>query len=232
MRTYPRDKYTSLAQFRTALTFPELDEANRVGTLRFASAKRRGARDTGGFSGGVEGDLRGARVELGAAKILGLPWNVPHSEKFSKIHAHADVGGYEIRSTALTRGRLIIREKDHDETPFILGVEQRQPMVHRDTVSVRLVGWLFAGEAKVSLYRKNPNDHNPAWFVDQWGLRQMIDLPLYHEGEPTDPMEVEHPAAICGREGCGAPAKSGHPWCDRHDTYANMMEARRDEANA
>ena len=227
MRTYKRDRYTSAVKFRTVLSFPELEEANRTGTARFASAKRRGARDAAGFSGGLEGDLRGARCELAAAKILGLPWNVPYSDDFKKIHARADVGGYEIRSTALPEGKLVIREKDADDTPFILAVEQRQPMLHRDTVSIRLAGWAFASEAKISLHRWNPNDNRPAWFMPQWALRSMDCLPHLQEGEPTDPMAPEHPAKVCARDGCRDQPKPLSPWCDRHDTYANMMEAKK-----
>jgi hypothetical protein len=177
MRTYERDQYTNLRHHATVLTLEQLNEANKIGTLRQAIAERRGSRDFAGFSGGRATNQRGARCELAAAKILGVPWNVPVSTDFARINAVNDVGGYEIRSTALPNGCLVIREKDRDEAAFVLAVEDQHPMPGFTSYRVRLVGWAFAGDAKRGEFRRAPNGHRPAWFLPQRELRPLHELP-------------------------------------------------------
>lgn len=170
MRTYQRDRLTS--ERRTVLSFDELIEADTVAALRGKQG-----RHLLGF-GSKSAERRGARCELAAAKILGVPWNVPYSTDFKRIHARADVGPYEIRSIGRPGGRLIVRKKDRDDAIFILALEEHvRVMAGHATAKVTLLGWKFGGDAKQEKWLDQYGTAPAAWFVPQHWLEPMDTLP-------------------------------------------------------
>lgn len=184
MRMYPRDQFTNSTA--TTLSRMELVEANTIGSLRATYARQHRSKNTAGFDVGAEANRRGARGELGAAKILQEPWNVPYSNNFRHIRKHADVGGFEVRTTARREDRLIIREKDRDEAIFILALEESAVLPGgAQSKRITLLGWAFAGDAKRDLFLKNPpappgavsdGPSQPAWFYPRRHLRPMSEL--------------------------------------------------------
>ncbi len=180
MRRYERDQYTNAERFWTVLSAAERDEGTKIGALRYLNARRKGAQHRAGF-GSREADERGGRCELGTAKILDQPWNVPFSTSTARINAHADVGGYQVRGMARPDGRLIIRPRDDDEQPFILALESRHNLGDLVTVKIQLLGWAFAGAAKRDEWwwcPRRSEGANAAWFMPQSHLEAMKDLPV------------------------------------------------------
>lgn len=91
--------------------------------------------------------------------------------EINTFHASADCAGrYEVRSTAMKFGRLIVRDNDVDERAFVLalvGLDGR----------VILRGWCFGWEAKQDLWIQNPGGIRQSWFVPQEALHPMSSLP-------------------------------------------------------
>lgn len=175
MRTYEWDDYTGPRH--TVLSAEEMAEADRVAEFRHGLGRSTGAKHRAG-AGSLEYDKRGSYGELGSAKILRQPWNVPASDDFVKIRGSADVGGYEIRATKWPNGCLLIYPHDKDDSIFVLAIVEGHPLPGRLAVRVTLKGWAFAGDAKIDTYWTTKRaEYLPAWFYPQRFLQPMDTLP-------------------------------------------------------
>jgi len=109
-------------------------------------------------------EVVGVLGEMALAKHKGV-WFSPLINTF---HYVPDCLGYEVRSTQVPDGRLIVRDNDAPERAFVLATT--------DGSAVRLVGWLYGGEAKQDQWRDDPHGRRPCWMVPQDRLRPMGTL--------------------------------------------------------
>jgi len=146
------------------LSNAELMVAAQVGAMRrVSSIKRNFNTHAKAFKPGLEWvhDIDGAASEMAVAKMLNVYW-VP-SVNAGKA---ADVESFQIRSTNHEYGKLLIREHDVKNEKYIL-VVSRHPLF-------KVVGWMWADEAKVDKYWKEPDDTGVgAWWVPQSDLKPM-----------------------------------------------------------
>lgn len=134
--------------------------AGEAQRLNHASTYCRGIRTR------IDEESVGAIGERAFAKWKGL-----YSEAINTFHDVPDCGSvYEIRSTALRHGKLIVRDNDDDLRVFVLalvGLDGR----------VILRGWMHGWEAKRAEWGFDPHGHRPAWGVPQESLHPMDTLP-------------------------------------------------------
>lgn len=116
-------------------------------------------------------DIRGAVGEACVAKYLGVFW------LGVGVFGGDDVGEYQVRSTAFSRGDLRLHPKDHDDRPYIsVYVCEGVGIIH---------GWLYGREGKQERYWRDPTGKNrPAFFVPADELRSMEELPKEKEKQP------------------------------------------------
>lgn len=121
----------------------------------------------------ADNDIRGAEAELATSIGLNLYWR----PTIGSIRDR-DVGGLvESRSTVLASGRLIIKPRDNDTSPFVL--------VHKVSEHVfRLIGWYYARDAKSTELKSYGKD--PAHYIEQSKLHDLDELIiLVHKGIVT-----------------------------------------------
>ena len=147
----------------------ELAMCERAGRARFANAKAKNCDPGDGPSREAlaKGDpshvIRGCECEYAGSLILNLYWR-PYVETMKEASTMGDLGGLvEIRSTVLPHGRLIVKPNAKDDRPYGL-------VMKRNVDHFRLVGWLFAIEAK-ELFPLETRFGDPAHFAAQWALR-------------------------------------------------------------
>lgn len=108
----------------------------------------------------TEEEVVGACGEMVVAKALDCYW-IPSVNTF---HVESDLRrDVEVRATAGTSNRLIVRANDPDDRMYVLVVGEPPTMT--------VVGWIYGHEAKRDEWRDNPHGHRPAWFVPQSALR-------------------------------------------------------------
>lgn len=106
---------------------------------------------------GWQRHIEGALSECAMAKYLNVYWN--KSPWFNP-----DVGDIEVRTTHYDTGRLIIRDRDKDDTKYYLLTGLN------GTYHVR--GYMYARDAKQSKYLDAPVEGRPAsYYVPQSDLR-------------------------------------------------------------
>ncbi len=89
----------------------------------------------------TEGYQHSARSELAMSKWLKTYYDGHVTDKSAK-----DVAGvYQLRSTALPQGHLILRDIDSPDDPFVLAII--------NGLEVRLVGWMWGDLAQAKKYR-------------------------------------------------------------------------------
>jgi hypothetical protein len=161
------------------LTPEDLEFAAEVGRRRLQMNLDGGRGDSGLFRGfpgqPVEGQhILGTTCELAFSKALGVPWDgMLFEESLWQVwrsQGH-DVGPFEIRGTTHPQGRLIVRDRDNDDSPFVL--------VRLADATCTVCGWLYGREAKHETYKKNPDVGariGPAYFVQARHLRSTVSL--------------------------------------------------------
>ena len=97
-------------------------------------------------------DFLSSMAELAVAKGLNLYWSGVQGIGVN------DVGPYEVRSTALANGRLVISEKDKDSQKIVL--------VTCNPPEFNVVGYINAKEGKQNIYRFT-NQRGWCWMVPQ-----------------------------------------------------------------
>lgn len=80
----------------------------------------------------------------------------------------ADVGRVEVRYTARPNGKLLVRQRDRDSSPFVL--------VRGIPFVLDVAGWLFGWQAKADRYRYQDNGRPPCYLVPAEDLRPIEDL--------------------------------------------------------
>lgn len=82
-----------------------------------------------------------------------------------------DVGGMQIKATALANGSLIVREHDPPDRDYLLVI------VPRD-LRVNLAGWIAGADAKQSTFWRDRDRsrgvHQAAYFVPQHALHPLV----------------------------------------------------------
>jgi hypothetical protein len=77
------------------------------------------------------------------------------------------VGPFEVRATTRRDGRLIIRDNDHPDRPYVLAVGD--PYAVEPVIELR--GWLWGWEARRREWLRDPHGRRPCWMVPQSALR-------------------------------------------------------------
>jgi hypothetical protein len=153
---------------KVTLSSQEMRMASMHGAERYISARENNRNHT------TVGDLSHARgsidmlstmSEMATAKALNLYWSGVEGINFP------DVGGcFEVRSTTLKNGSLVVHVKDPDDQVIILTI--------CDPPVFTLVGWTVAGKAKSrdDLIYKKEGGH--FWMVPQSELENMDALKI------------------------------------------------------
>jgi hypothetical protein len=140
------------------LDWNELIVAAECGIMRRINSLRKGRDDGCHFTADKawSADIDACGAELGVGKYLGI-YFVPLINTFKA----SDVAGYEVRSTALANGKLIVRPKDGGASTMLLVVTQLPRMT--------LIGTFPAIEARCEKF----------WQGDAWWVPQefLYDLP-------------------------------------------------------
>jgi hypothetical protein len=143
------------------LTPEEIAEAERVGLLRLRSSGNTGrtfdrsqVRD---YPERVLHERLGNMAEMAVAHHLGIPWD----GAINRFHTKPDVGRFDVRATTLPGGRLILRDNDHGDRPFVLVTGDGL-----DGVMI-LRGWLWGHEGKIHKWLRDPHSRRPCWMIPQ-----------------------------------------------------------------
>lgn len=149
----------TLSEFATAVSNAmSRIVASRAQELNHASTYERG------YLRRLIEEVAGVCGEMALAKHKGV-WFSPMLNTF---HRSPDCLGFEVRTTQVTDGRLIVRDNDADDRTYVLAIT--------DGSSVRLVGWMLGGECKQARWADNPNGYRPCWMVPQKYLHPMATL--------------------------------------------------------
>lgn len=120
----------------------ELDGAVAHGKELHRLAIEAGRPDRHGLKNSTdEIHVLGAIGEMVVAKFLGVAWEP--TQDFNE-RGKGDVtndGRYEVRCTRRRNGRLIVRDNDHDDRPYIL-------VTHHDDYTFAIRGWMLGRDAK------------------------------------------------------------------------------------
>lgn len=108
-------------------------------------------------------DINGACAEMAVAKALDIFWT-PSINTFKA----PDVGPYQVRSTTLDNGCLILRAGDSPTEVFIFVTGIAPDFILR--------GWLMGSEGMREEHERDPHGHGKAWFVPQNFLAPMDEL--------------------------------------------------------
>lgn len=144
------------------LTPVEMMIAGQVGTMRRVKSRQMGLKDKdlSSWKASWGNDFDGAAAEMALAKYLNVYWDGSVNS-----FKQPDVGEFQVRSTNLLNGRLIIRPNDAvDDEIFVLVLTGEIP-------TISIVGWFRCGDAKKEKYW----DDN-AWWVPQEDLDKNLEF--------------------------------------------------------
>lgn len=153
------------------LTDDDVNLAHDVARQRNGSQRDFGRADGLVKGSSLDRDVEGALAELAVSRALNLPWDgkwLPIPVWDTWKHEGNDVGRLEIRSTALSTGRLILHPSDKDHSPYLLVLSHAKP-------TFKMVGWILGKEGKQDKYWRD-NVPRPCYMVRQEDLRNMDDL--------------------------------------------------------
>lgn len=156
---------------RITLTKEEAEEAAATGLKRWHTSAFRGDRNrmsNQSLSQNVGSHIAGAYGERAVYKALGKEWDGP-VDTFKA----PDVTGTQIQVRTATKpdGKLVVRERDNGDQPFVLVVPEQFP-------TFRVVGWCYGREAKTQENWGQPvSSLPPAWFQPQHKLKAIDTLP-------------------------------------------------------
>lgn len=139
----------------------------QVGATRFAVSRAQGLNAASTYTSNwmeqLGREIRGAAAEMLVAKEL----DRHYESSVGTFHSTPDVAGWEVRSTSIEHGCLILRDNDPDDRRYVLVVGSAPDL--------RIAGWCLGGEGKQEWNLRNPNGDRPAWFVQQHHLRKWAD---------------------------------------------------------
>lgn len=166
-----------MATINVTLSLDEINAGARVGIARQIQNIERGRAQKAQHDPSKDwiDHIEGALGELAVAKWLDRFW----SGRLGKMKA-ADVGPYDVRTAIRkdrpARYRLIIRETDPEDRPFVLVIGRNG--------SYEIVGWIYAGNGKKPDYWQDPTgERDPAFFVPRsalWDPARLFALDREH----------------------------------------------------
>jgi hypothetical protein len=146
-----------------ALSLTEVEMAAKEGTQRRIRSMFGNRQFPGGWDSKRRNDKWGSDIEsvageIAFAKAMGYYWAGSHDPDY-----HGDVRGWQVRTTDLPNGCLFVYDEDPDDRRCVLVIGQ--------IPFFKVVGWVYAGEAKGGTY--DPRLERPAYSVAQHGLRSL-----------------------------------------------------------
>lgn len=145
--------------------------AERVGMMRMRSSGNTG-RNPHRSQAGRDDDRRRHHERLGcmAEAAVAAHLGIPYEGTVNTFHNRPDVGPFEVRATDRVDGRLIVRDNDPPERPYVLAV------CDGVTPVVELRGWLYGWEARHRRWLRDPHGRRPCWMVPQHHLHPVPPL--------------------------------------------------------
>lgn len=165
MRRWSRSR---LRVVRVTLSPEDLRRVRRVAGA-FADHHRGG---TGRFGAPDDDSLNylGLLGECATAKALGVEWDGGPVG----VYTLRDVGPYQVRTTTLPGGSLIVHPEDRSYDAFVFAL-----VVDQDAVEIR--GWMWGADAQSPEYWRTQGVRHPAFFVPQSRLHHLETLPSIME---------------------------------------------------
>lgn len=123
-------------------------------------------------------EVEGCCAELVVAKLLNIYWTgiaVGFDSKECDKLKRFDVGPYQVRSTDLPGGHLLVDENESPDDIFLL--------VIGESPHFKLVGWLRGREAQLPKYWETERLDYPQFMVPQYVLHELETLPEEEEEE-------------------------------------------------
>jgi hypothetical protein len=153
---------------KVSLTWQEQLFAAQAGVMRRISAiSRKRSEPYLTPKGDLWGiDIESAGAEAAVAKALGKYWLAVLQ---NPQDANGDVSGVEVRSTTRPDGRLIVHDRDKDDSVFVL-VRGSFPIYD-------VVGWIYGRDGKKDEYLFCATGRLPAYYVPEADLLQIDDIP-------------------------------------------------------
>lgn len=147
----------------------EIYSAGVVGLRRRIDSIDRKLKGKFGFNGDTwSTDIDGALGELAVAKMFNVYWDAGVG-----TFKAPDVDRFQVRSTKLPNGCLIIRDNDNEDSIFIL-VTGEPPIL-------TVAGWIKAEDGKLDKWKRAPNGRSESWFVPRTALHPMEELLHRHD---------------------------------------------------
>jgi hypothetical protein len=161
---------------KVAMTEDEITHATSIGCRRQVQGMIRQTESGGKWGNGKWGadnnndgfhyNCIGALGEAVLAKFLDVPWDGAIGNFKAK-----DVGDeYQVRSTLLPYGSLILHDSDKDDDISVLVLLHEIP-------GFVLAGWIHGHEGKDKKHWKDHGNSRPAYFIKQIHLNPMDTLP-------------------------------------------------------
>jgi hypothetical protein len=151
------------------LTLPEQSTALNAAWLRIITSAASGLNHNSTYERTmvkrIQEEFIGACGELAVAKSAGV-FFLPSVNTFHRVPDF--LSDYEVRSTDLPGGCLIVRNNDDNERRYILAT------VLDDVVN--LVGWIKGSDAKRQEWLRDPGNRRPSWFVPQASLSPIEEV--------------------------------------------------------
>ena len=149
---------------RLALPLAELRRSGHHGYRRWCLVVERDLQAQYGQDNGTPlPHILGAWGECAVAHALGLHWPTDSGPDGHR----ADVGGWHVRTTRRRSDgdeRLVVRSNDPGSAPFLL-------VIADGAVAFRIMGWLYASEARRPEWRESRQGRPPSWFAPWRDLR-------------------------------------------------------------
>lgn len=156
---------------RVTITQEEYDEGLAAGKRRTVESKERKLSNRG-VGGGGKGlyfpgeDEKGGVGEKVASIVTGREWTALNGFKYQ------DLRGCEVKTVMRPGGRLKVYAKADPMVPYILVTPTEDPLVWV------VQGWLYAEEVIKLGSKEDPfGAGSPAYFIEQYELRDMDELP-------------------------------------------------------
>ena len=153
------------------LTEREMEYAASVARKRHSCHRNADRKDMKVVQDGKAIDALGAQAEFALALALRAEWDGAYhelSDWWDWRDSGHDIGQLEVRSTKHTSGRLILHDKDPDDSPFVLVVAEPP--------SFCFVGWCYARDGKLKDNWIDVGYGRPCYYVPREDLRPIWEL--------------------------------------------------------
>lgn len=154
------------------LTEEQLKLAKEVAGKRNQVHRHVGRADGKVLSNSLEIDFQGALGELSVSLAFQIPWDGQFFSNRDWLlwrQAGHDTGPLEVRSTKHPNGKLILHQKDHDDSPFVLALTWQSPVI-------KIAGWCWGREGKDLKYWRDVGYGRPCFYVPTAKLHSIDEL--------------------------------------------------------